>query len=182
MKIAIKIFFILLIGTGLIHAQTAGKIAGNVFDAETGDPLIGANVVLENTQMGASVGIDGSFFILNVPPGTYDVSIQMIGYKTYKIEGLEVSVNRTSSLGNIELGAAVLESDVIVVQADKISTKKDQTSSMRAISSNEIEALPVESVEAVVNMQAGIVNGHFRGGRRNEVSYMINGIQVEPLW
>ncbi|MCD6374785.1 MAG: TonB-dependent receptor [Caldisericaceae bacterium] len=72
----------------------------------------------------------------------------------------------------------VLETDEIVVTASRMAQKKDQTSSIRNVSSEQIEVLPVESVQGVLQMQAGVVAGHFRGGRANEVAYMIDGLQV----
>ena len=68
----IYIGMILILGlcAGLI-AQTTGKISGTITDAENDDVLMGANVILEGTQLGAATGMDGSFYILNVPPGTY---------------------------------------------------------------------------------------------------------------
>jgi outer membrane receptor protein involved in Fe transport len=42
-----------------------------------------------------------------------------------------------------------------------------------------MELLPVEDVGSIVSMQAGVVNGHFRGGRTTEVSYLIDGMQVD---
>lgn len=169
---------LLAFGTRNLTAQTTGKIAGVVYDASNGEVLPGANIVLEGTQMGASSGLEGDFYIINVSPGTYTVTIQVIGYNTYKVENLKVSVNRTAFI-EARLSPAVLEGEVIVVQAEKISSKKDQTSSMRAVSSEQMEQMPIESVGDVVAMQAGVVNGHFRGGRSNEVSYMIDGLQVD---
>ncbi len=171
-------FVLILLCVQNVSAQTTGKIAGTVFDSATDEPLAGANVLVEGTALGASVAVDGSFFIINVPPGTYTVSIEMIGYKKFVVKNLRVSVNRTAYV-EAELEPALLEGEVIVVQAEKIATKKDQTSSMRTISSKQIEALAVESVGAVIAMQAGVVNGHFRGGRSNEVTYMVDGLQVD---
>ncbi len=159
-------------------AQTTGKIAGNVFDANTEEALIGANVMVEGTPMGASVALDGSFFIINVPPGTYTIVIEMIGYNKYKVENLRVSVNRTAFI-DATMETAVLEGEVIVVRAEKIASKKDQTGSMRTISSEQMDVLPVDDIQGVINMQAGVVNGHFRGGRKTEVTYMVDGLQVD---
>ncbi len=182
MNIVVKINVFLSVVVFLLvqnlFGQTTGKIAGTVFDAVSGEALAGANVQVEGTALGASVALDGSFFIINVAPGTYTITIEMIGYKKFQIENLRVSVNRTAYVeANLEM--AILEGEVIVVQADKIATKKDQTSSMRTISSKQMETLPVETVGAVVAMQAGVVNGHFRGGRSNEVTYMVDGLQVD---
>ena len=165
--------------TSMLMAQTTGKVSGTVTDAESGSPLIGANVILEGTSFGAATGLDGSFFIINVPPGIYNAKVSMMGYKTQMVELLRVSVNRTSAV-NLALTPTVLETgEVVVVQAEKITVKKDQTGSIRNVSSADIEMLPVESTGAVVNMQAGVVQGRFRGGRSGEVSYMIDGMQVD---
>ena len=42
--------------------------------------------------------------------------------------------------------------------------------------------LPVEDVAAVVNLQAGVVDGHFRGGRANEVKYLVDGVSVNDVF
>ncbi len=172
------IFLSIMLFAAAALAQTTGKIAGSVFDKASGDHLVGANVLLQGTSLGASVDQNGAYFIINVAPGTYTLSFEMLGYKTVKVKNVKVSVNRTAYV-NVTLSATVLTSDdVVVVTADKFANKKDQTSSMRAVSSDQIDKLPVETINAVVRMQAGVVNGHFRGGRSNEVSYMIDGMPV----
>ncbi|MCB0730468.1 MAG: TonB-dependent receptor [Ignavibacteriae bacterium] len=165
----------------LTFSQTTGKIAGTVTDAETGEPLIGVNILIEGTQSGAATGIDGSFFIINVPPGTYTVIARMVGYGTVNYTDVVVSVNRTVELA-IKMQVAVIEGEEVVVTARAIENKKDQTSSVRNISSDKIEILPVENLEQVVAMQPGVVVGHFRGGRATEVTYLIDGIQVDEAF
>lgn len=160
-----------------VQAQTTGKISGTVADAGNKSPLAGANVQVSGTPLGAVSGLDGSFHILNVPPGTYRISARMLGYSAMHIDNLVVSVNRTST-ANFQLHATLLEGEVVVVQADKISTKKDQTSSIRNVSAQQMQMLPVEDVEGVIGLQAGVVAGHFRGGRSSEVSYLVDGLQV----
>jgi len=164
--------------TSQLFAQTTGKIAGQITDASTGDALLGANIIIDGTMLGAAAGMDGSYFIINIPPGIFDLRVTMMGYQPIKLEGVKVSVNRTSTQ-NISLSPAVLETgEVIVVQASRATLKKDQTSSIRNVSAEEISILPVESVNDVVQMQAGVIGNHFRGGREGEVSYMIDGLSV----
>ena len=62
----------------------AGKIAGRVVEAETGDPLIGATVYIEEISQGAVVAPDGSYAIINVAPGVYTVRASMIGFGTVR--------------------------------------------------------------------------------------------------
>lgn len=160
-----------------LFAQTTGKIAGVVFELDSDEPVSGANIYLDELPIGASTDENGAFFILNVPPGNYTLNVQMIGYSNYQVQDLRISVNRTSYI-KAGLTPSIMEGEIIVVQADKISTKKDQTSSIRNISSDQLDVLPVENLNAVINMQAGVVDGHFRGGRSNEVSFMIDGVNV----
>ena len=47
-----------------------GSITGQITDAENNDPLIGANVIVEGTNMGAATDVNGNYNILNVPVGT----------------------------------------------------------------------------------------------------------------
>ena len=82
------VIFLTFTFSNIGFAQTTGKIAGVVNDAETGEPLAGANVLIEGTLLGASVDKEGTFFIINIPPGSYTVSIEMLGYETKKIENL----------------------------------------------------------------------------------------------
>ncbi|MBN1542320.1 TonB-dependent receptor [candidate division KSB1 bacterium] len=158
-------------------SQTTGKISGTVTDAETGDALPGANVIIEGTTLGAASAIDGSFFIINVPPGSYNLIVTMIGYEKLRYENINVSVNRTTS-ADMKLQSTVIEGQVVVVKADRTVIKKDQTSSVRNVSSDQMDILPVENIGQVVSMQAGVVNGHFRGGRMTEVAYLVDGNEV----
>ncbi len=167
-----------IFGTMNSYSQTTGKLAGKVLDDETGEPLVAANVVLEGTAMGASVDADGEFFVINILPGEYNVSVQMIGYETVLFENVRISVNRTYYL-EARLKPGLLQGEEIVVTASAVSMKKDQTSSIRNISSNDMAYLPVENISGVVSYQPGVVVGHFRGGRLDEVSYLIDGLQVD---
>ncbi len=171
----------MLVMASHLSAATTGKIAGKVIDAQSGEPLPGANIIVVGANYGAAADGDGNYFIINMPPGRYDVEARMIGYASVKMTGVQVRTNATTTV-NFKLTTEVIEGETIVVTVDAISIKKDQTSSIRNVSSDQISILPVESVQQVLNLQAGVVNGHFRGGRSNEVSYMIDGLQVNDAY
>lgn len=170
--------FLIVIAISPIFSQTTGKISGRVFDQTSGEPLPGANVILSGTSLGAAADDNGDFYIINVRPGTYSVRAQMIGYNPVTIQDITVSVNRTEYL-DIGMTATVLKGEEVIVTAQKVTLRKDQTSTIKNVSTDEIETLPIESISDIVSMQAGIVKGHFRGGRSTEVSYMIDGIPVD---
>lgn len=173
----IKCLIVFLISLSAAYSQTTGKIAGMVLSKDAAEPVVGANIYLSELPMGASTDVNGDFFIINVPPGLYTLNIQMIGYLEYQIQDLRVSVNRTASV-TVDLTPTLMEGEMIVVRADKMSSKKDQTGSIRNITSEQLNILPVENLQSVINMQAGVVDGHFRGGRSNEVSYLVDGMPV----
>ena len=142
-------FILLLCVSSFVYSQTTGKISGKVIDAETGEALPGANVQLVGTSIGAAASLEGDYFILNVPPGTYNIRAQYMGYNSMEITGLKVSVNRTAN-ADFKLTATVIEGQTVTVEAEKVAIKKDQTSSVRNVSSEQMSILPVESVGQVV--------------------------------
>lgn len=168
--------FIVILFFGILHAQT-GKIRGRVIEAESGEPLPGVNVVVKGPSLGAATDQSGNFLIVNVPPGQYNIVFSMIGYQKYMLTDVNVSINRTTTV-DAELKQGTLKGETIVVEAKEIKIKKDQTSTIKNIGSDEISSLPVEDIDQVIGMQAGVVQGHFRGGRNTEVTYLIDGMQV----
>jgi len=79
-------------------AGTTGKISGTVVDKETGEPLIGCNVMVDGTALGAASHIDGTYFILNIPPGTYSLRADMIGFGTVRKTEVPVEIDFTSQI------------------------------------------------------------------------------------
>lgn len=177
----LKIFLFLFVISLNIKAGTTGKIAGNIKDALTGDDLIGVNIILLGTNYGAASDLDGNYFILNIPPGVYNLKVSMIGFATKTIQSIKVSVDQTTKI-NIELGEATIEMQDVVVSAEGSIVRKDLTSTETKVSGDQIALLPLEDVQSVVNLQAGVIDGHFRGGRRNEVKYLVDGISVNDAY
>ena len=95
------------------QAQT-GIIAGDVVDGDTGDPLVGAYVFLEETGLGAVTGIDGDFRILDVPAGTYEVESSMIGYNTLTVTEVVVPANEVLRLDLVLTSEAIVVDEVVV--------------------------------------------------------------------
>ncbi|MBI2417593.1 MAG: TonB-dependent receptor [Ignavibacteriales bacterium] len=156
---------------------TTGKIAGTVTDAKTKELLIGVNIQVTGTRYGGVSDAEGNFFIINLPPGVYEIKASYIGYSQVNIKNVRVSVDQTSRL-DIELASETLQLNSIVVTSQAPIVRKDLTSTENKISADDIAMLPVEDVAGVVNLQAGVVDGHFRGGRGGEVKYLIDGVSV----
>ncbi len=175
------IFVLNMITTLNILAGTTGKIAGRVMDKTINEPLIAANIVIKGTSMGATTDADGYFFIINIPPGKYTLEASYIGYFTLSKRNIQVSVDQTTR-ADFDLIPETMESETIEIVAERPIVQKDLTSTMAKISGEQIAALPLEDVGDVVNLQAGVVEGHFRGGRKSEVKYLIDGISVNDVF
>jgi outer membrane receptor protein involved in Fe transport len=165
----------------LLFAGTTGKIAGKIFDAGTGEPLIGANVIIIGTTLGAATDFDGNYFIINIPPGKYEVKASLVGYNSVFIQNVQVFVDQTTKV-DFELQEEAVEMGDVIVIATRPIVQRDLTSTQSNISGEDIAMLPLEDVQSVVNLQAGVINGHFRGGRIGEVQYLVDGVSVNDAF
>ena len=168
------LFLVLLVTTG--RSQSTGKLAGVVTSTD-GDPLIGVNIELEGTNLGAATDTDGFYLILNVRAGVYTVRFSYVGYRTQVVEKFRVNADRTTNL-NVRLKSAAIEGETVVVTASRPIVEFNQTSSVSTVGKEEIEVLPVQNLTEIVNLQAGVIDGHFRGGRIGEVQYQVDGVTV----
>ena len=173
----VLLFFIAAVGL----AGTTGKIAGKIVDARTNEGMIGVNIVVVGTSTGASSNLDGDYFILNLPPGTYDLRASAVGYTPSSVTNVRVLVDQTSHV-DFSLQEQSVQMNDIVVTASRPIVQKDLTSTVSSMTSDQISSLPLEDVASVVNLQAGVVDGHFRGGRSSEVKYLIDGVSVNDVY
>jgi outer membrane receptor protein involved in Fe transport len=189
------------------RAQVRGKIAGTITDAQSGEVLIGANVVIEGTGTGAATDERGDYFILQLRPGTYDLVASYIGYHTRIVRDVQVRGDLTTRL-DIELESELIESPEIEIVADRRMVQPDVTFTRRTTSRETMESLPgLDSASDVFNLQAGAIvsnlpsrldleggqqlqvrdesvqNIHVRGGRGGEILFMVDGMPVtHPIY
>jgi len=161
-------------------AGTTGKLAGEVRD-EAGEPIAAATIIVTGTGLGAYSDDAGRFTILNLPSGHYEVAVRRLGYQDLRMQAVLVSADETTRLA-ITLVPEDLVTTEVVVTAKRPPVELDLTSSKATLSSEEIETLPVQDLEDVVSLQAGVVEGHFRGGREGEVQYQVDGATVNNLF
>jgi hypothetical protein len=202
MKKLLIVFFFLGFIT-YTFAGTTGKLAGFIKDKKTGEPLPGVNVMIKGTTMGAATDADGQYYIVNIPVGTYTVEVSMIGYQKLVINNVAISADITTKL-DLQLAETSLELENIEITAEAPPVQKDLTATTNVITSQQVQTLPVTDLRQVVGLQTGIVivpirleqagqfgnynttpdDGlHFRGGRSNETSYLLNGISLkDPIW
>ncbi len=181
MKNRIMLVLFLIASVPLLYAGTTGKLAGKVTDADTNEPLPGVNVVLAGTNLGCVTSPDGHYYVINVPPGNYQVVFTLMGYTKKRVDNVRVNADATANLST-SLKTTVIDGDEVTVVAERPLVQRDLTSSSARISSDQMKMLPIESVGQAVELQAGVVNGHFRGGRLGEVAYLIDGLAVNDVY
>ncbi len=153
---------ILILSSTFLWAQN-GTISGIVTDAKTSETIIGANVVIQGTQVGSPTDLEGKFTIANVKPGTYTLVISFITYKTHLIPDVVVeSGNRTDVQVNLQEDATEL-TEVVVTGTRQINTDVSLISAIKesklvvsGISSEQISKLPDKDAAQIMMRVPGI--------------------------
>lgn len=170
-----------------VRAATTGTVVGTVTETETGKPLSGVNVALTGTTLTTVSDSNGFYSFTTVTPGVYTVEASLVGHAPAEITGVDVQMDVATRV-DVSLAPTVEEEpDVVVVQNRLLTapdatqnlytrTAKDQTLSNSA--PNSLYQVPniVSTVPGVVQDETG--NLHIRGGRDDEIGWMIEGIPV----
>jgi len=166
-----------------LFGGTTGKIAGIVTDKATGEKLIGANLILEGTTLGAASTLQGDYYIINIPPGLYRVKASYMGYKSEIQTDVLVQVDKTTPV-DFKLESTVLRGEQVSITAYKPGQVEiDLTATKTSYRIDQVvENAGVNNLSDVLEMQADVVDDHFRGGRVGESAYFIGGSSInDPL-
>ncbi len=172
----------------MLQGQTTGKLEGLIRDADTGEPLVGAQVTVEGTLLGNITNDEGYFFILNVPAGLRDVKAQLIGYQSVTVMDQRVLAGHTHSV-DFDLKSTVIELPGVIVQGVRDPlVPRDNTVTRHRVTFESTQALPVDNYRDIITLQAGVVrfgdagNSAYqisvRGGRTTENAIYVDGINV----
>ncbi|MDQ7798439.1 MAG: TonB-dependent receptor [Candidatus Edwardsbacteria bacterium] len=172
---------LVLWAAGLLKAGDTGKIAGRVMDAGNGDPLMGASVQLLGTNKGALTDSQGYYYIINIPSGKYSLKAYTTGYASMTVTDVKCNQDLTTKV-DFRIKPSPIKTEGIVVVAERPVVDKDLTATRRAIRLDDFPSMPWDTPEKALASQAGVVmkgeSFHVRGGRSDEVNYLIDGISV----
>jgi len=182
-SLLITVFLLFFLSSNVI-AGISGKISGEVYDAGTGKPLVGASIMVLGTNIGTRTDDDGEYFIINLPVGKYDVSVSSVGYELIIKKDVRVLVDLTTPVDfEVDQQTIELGQEVIVYAEDQV-IQRDLTASKVIFTSDRLKTLPnITSVQTVLTNYPGVVvdnnsNIHVRGGRTGEVTYYYDGYAV----
>lgn len=172
----------MLLSVTLAFAQT-GKLKGKVTDCY-GDPGTGANILVEGTGRGAAADLEGDYQIVGIPVGDYIMKVSYVGCEP-QTRSIRIRSNDTTTEDfalKTAGGDSGIQLDELIAVATFDARKDTDPVTKASVGAAEIAALPVENVSDIVNLQAGVVNGRFRGSRGGEVLYQIDGVAVNDAY
>ena len=187
--VSVLIIAVLMITGNLdLSAAITGKISGIITSETTNEPLANVTVTIVGTSSTATTNDAGYYVMTNIPPGGYDVKVELTGYGTETVEGAKVLAGLTTTLNFALKPSEVVRLEGITVTAVKPLIKKDVTQTTRIIEAEDIEAMPRDTVNGILQTLPGVsvLNSsgtlHVRGGRSMEVKYLIDGIPInDPI-
>ena len=167
MKRWILPLFILLVLALPLQVVAQGTIKGTVTDANTQEPLIGAQVVIPALTTGAVTDFDGMYEIPNVPAGEYEFEIRYIGYRS-ATETVTVASGQTVTL-NVSLNESAINLDeVVVTGAGGPVEKRKLGNSIATIDASALETAPIQTFSDVLQCREPGLVGLPSGGQTGE--------------
>ena len=193
-RLIVFLLTLFIICTCSVFAGETGKLAGKVTEKETGQPLMGVNIVIiskwvEGTEeklnypLGGSSNKNGEYFIINIPPGLYNVRVSSIGYQQELITKTEINVDKTTRLDIKMLSTVILGQEVVVTAFSPQKVEIDLTATKQTYNVSDIQGIAgVSNISDILDLQPDIIDDHFRGGRIGQSSYLIGGSSINnPL-
>lgn len=184
MKTIITLVLSLLV-VGL-HAQTTdGEIKGKVFEKDTKEEIIGANVYVmaQGEMRGAQSDINGKFTIKPLPAGTYDVHVKFVGMQEIVISNVEVKPDQITFVDDIFMAGGEMLTTLIIEAPEKLI--EEEAHNKVTINSKAIAVSPVKQNLAMIAVGTGQVSTsadggeiYFRGARAGDAIYLIDGVKI----
>ncbi len=192
MKRYLALLVIMLLSIGLLMADEAkiGVIFGKIVDQDTGEPLIGVNILIDGTIMGAATDIEGAYRIERVPAGIYSLKITCIGYQTMKLQSFELKSGEVKKF-DIAMQEQSIQADEVVVEAKAVTNTEASLLKNRQKSTSISDAISSEAIsrrgsgnaaDAMTQVTgASVVGGKYiviRGLGERYTSTHLNGIEL----
>lgn len=188
MKLKKYLFFILVTLSFEIFAQT-GIIKGRISNEINNNSIVGAAILIENTNTGTTSDEDGNYVLKNLTPGNYTITVSFLGFESAIFYDLNVPTNKSVSL-DITLVEQTSSLDEIQLKSSPFKKSKESPINLQKISAEEIYRNPggnrdiskviqiLPGVGSTVSFRNDII---VRGGAPNENRFYLDGIEVPNI-
>lgn len=183
LKQALLSVLALALFTSAGFAQT-GTLKGTVTD-QSGQTLIGVNVVLLGTYKGTVTNYEGKYKLTGIKPGEYTVKFSYVGYTELKAPGTKIEADKEKVL-DVTMKEFVQQTETVTILGKKSMVDLESATSRVSIGAADIKDMNTNDVQDVVKMQAGVSESpdgiQIRGARVYETNYVIDGVSAkDPL-
>jgi outer membrane receptor protein involved in Fe transport len=186
----IKLILVFIVFSSQILLSQQGILSGKVVDASTGEELIGVNIILEGTRLGAATDIDGNYQIKSIPAGQYTLAASMIGYNKLTVTNVLIKPDEITKL-ELSLQTSTYELNEIVVSAEillnneagLLKNRQKSISISDAISSEQLSKSGASDVGDAMKKVVGstVIDGKYvfvRGLGDRYSSTQLNGAEL----
>lgn len=180
------LLLVFILSGSIIHALPAQTLSGYVLNKDSGEALIGANVMLKNTSRGASTDKDGYFVILSVPEDEYTIEVSYLGYESYTSK-ITIKGEQTNPL-KVELNETPIELSAVEISAQRIERKENIQLSRTSLDVRQLKSIPqmaeadlfrtLQSLPGVLTSSEFSTGLIIRGGNSDQNLILLDGITV----
>src|SRR2546423_510635 len=198
----VVVFLCMLLFVAAAFPQTTASIRGSVTDP-SGAAVVGAKVTVKNPSSGiersAIINSSGDYEVPALPPGNYNVEIQMQGFQSQKAEGVVLAVSQ-NSVQNFGLKVAT-STEVVTVEATAPIIETTTMTVGQSIDQRTVQEIPLNGRHfvdlgllipgSVTPPQNGFLTAPLRGqgsfaintagNREDTVNFMVNGINLNDM-
>jgi outer membrane receptor for ferrienterochelin and colicins len=166
-------------------AQSSVRLSGQVLDAQKGNPLYNAVIVVEDTPFGAYSDQNGQFQIENIAPGLYNVKISSLGYKPQQISNIKISEDFPQRLV-INLNPQAIETEPLIVESQYLRNQVSLEGDKVVISGKDLTGYRSLGLPQLLQQVAGIqiestgssgsqTSVRIHGSRSSQVLILLDG-------
>lgn len=154
MKKIIAVGLLVLLNSIFLFSAEYGTISGRIYDAETGEPLPKATIVILDTKLGGYSDVKGEFRLKNVPPGSYKIQARYVGYIAKDISGIIVEPNKSANV-SIVLEPEITQGKEITVEATRINDNEAAILSQRKNAGQVSDGISIQEIKRLPDSDAG---------------------------
>ena len=171
-----SLFFLVLVAPLILWAQS-GTIRGFVYEKQSEEPIIFANIVLEGTDLGVVSDDNGYFIIPNVPLGNYKLKASFIGYNDSK-QVVNISLDNLLITTKIFLTTQSITLQNVTVNAEREEQKKQVNTGVIKLTSKSINKLPSVGGEPDIAQFLQVLPGVIFTGDQGGQLYIRGGAPI----